>query len=302
MLTMSDKVEGKKWETHCLQEKTAIEVADYLKHDDIILVPCGSTERHGRHLPLGCDSFQAWEIAKRAAEQAGVLYTLPVWAGNSPHHMRRAMEGTGTITFRGDTYRSIYYDIGRSLFYHGFNRIIFVSLHGSNIKTTDEIMRRLRYETGGFIAQYQHALERQFGLIKDIISRGRDDVDVIRSSTWHASECETSMMLAMDPDYCHWDEMRVGYAHAPAWLNDKFDKIDGLGSVSFEGAENIWIPMDHYEYSDDAVIGDPRGSNAELGDALLQRMADHLAHFCDAVREIKLEPKEDKRDWPERAY
>ena len=160
-----------KFETVNLMEMTSLGVEKYLQKDDIVLIPTGSNERHGQHLPLGCDSFQALEIATRAAKKEKVVYTGVIWMGYSPHHMRHPGEGTGTITLRGETYRALYYDIARSLIYHGFNKLIFVNYHGSNIKVTDEVFRRLRYETGAFVAMYQHSLERQISLIKDLIQK-----------------------------------------------------------------------------------------------------------------------------------
>jgi creatinine amidohydrolase len=290
----------KKLETLNLMEMTALDVEAYLKRDDIVLIPTGSNERHGRHLPLGCDSFQALEIASRAAKKEKAVYTGVVWMGYSPHHMRRPGEGTGTITLRGDTYRALYYDIAKSLIYHGFNKLIFVNYHGSNIKVTDEVFRRIRYETGAFVAMYQHSLERQISLIKDLIKKPGDEKETWKTSTWHAAECETSMMMRTNKDYARMEDAVVGIVHAPEFLGEGFEKIDGLNTVEFKGAENIYVPMDHYEFTESATIGDPTTATEKLGEDLYERMAQHLADFIRAVRNIKVTIK--NRDWPERAY
>lgn len=282
-----------------IQEMTSPEVAEILKETDIILVPTGSNERHGFHLPLGCDSFQATMIAGRAAAKAHVPHTPTLWAGYSPHHMRRPGEGTGTITFRGETYRRIYYDICRSLIYHGFSKIIFVNYHGSNIKVMDDVLRRVRYETGAFVACYQHSLERQISLIKDLVQKDTDE-ETWATSTWHAAECETSMVMRWNKELVKMDQAVSDRAHAPKWLGEDFQKIDGTATVAFAGAENIWIPMDHYEYSDSATIGNPKNATVELGEALIERMAQHLADFVGAVRKVEI--KIANRDWPERAW
>jgi len=289
-----------KLETYNLMEMTSLDVEKYLERDDIILIPTGSNERHGRHLPLGCDSFQALEIASRAARKEKVLYTGVVWMGYSPHHMRRPGEATGTITLRGDTYRALYYDIARSLIYHGFNKLIFVNYHGSNIKVTDEVFRRIKYETGAFVAMYQHSLERQISLIKDLIEKPGDESETWKKSTWHAAECETAMMMRLRKEYARMEDAVVGTVHAPAFLGEGFEKIDGTVTVSFKGAENIYLPMEHYEFSDTATIGDPTTATEKLGEDLFERMAQHLADFIKAVRNIKVTII--NRDWPERAY
>ena len=290
-----------KFETLNLMEMTSLDVEKYLQRDDIVLIPTGSNERHGQHLPLGCDSFQALEIAGRAAKKEKVVHTGVVWMGYSPHHMRRPGEGTGTITLRGDTYRALYYDISKSLIYHGFNKLIFVNYHGSNIKVTDEVFRRIRYETGAFVAMYQHSLERQISLIKDLVQKPGGDQETWKKSTWHAAECETSMIMRTCKDYTRMEDAVVGDAHPPKFLDDnQFEKIDGLSTVSFKGAENIYLPMDHFEYSDTATIGDPTTATEKLGEDLYERMGQHLADFIKAARNIKVTIK--NRDWPERAY
>lgn len=79
--------------------------------------------------------------------------------------------------------------------------------------------------------------------------------------------------------------------HAPKWLTDKFTKTDGTWSVWFEGAENIIIPMDHHEYSDTGVIGDPFKASPEKGEKLFERFAEHLAKFIEEIKKIKVEVK-----------
>src|SRR3954451_5767100 len=81
---------------------------------DIILVPIGSCEQHGAHLPLGTDTITALEVSRRAAEKAEVPYAPPLWAGYSPQHMRQPESGVGTITLRAGTFTELLYDIARS--------------------------------------------------------------------------------------------------------------------------------------------------------------------------------------------
>src|SRR5260370_42000302 len=75
----------------------------FLAQSDIVLVPIGSLEQHGPHLPLGTDTITALEVAKRAPEIADGPYSPPLWAGYSPQHLREPGAGTGTITLRAQT-------------------------------------------------------------------------------------------------------------------------------------------------------------------------------------------------------
>ena len=78
-------------------------------------------------------------------------------------------EGTGTITLSGETYRRVVYDIAKSLVYHGFNKVVFVTHHGSNSKVVDEILRKIRYESGAFTCWYKTPTEREYNALKGII-------------------------------------------------------------------------------------------------------------------------------------
>lgn len=129
-----------------------VDVQEYLKAKDVILVPMASFEQHGPHLPIYTDTITAVEISKRVAEMIAVLHTPPIWTGYSPQHMYAPGQGRGTITIRSTTLLNLLYDVARSLIHHGFNRIIFINGHGSNVKVVDPILRKLRYETGALIS------------------------------------------------------------------------------------------------------------------------------------------------------
>src|SRR3990172_10330145 len=73
---------------------------------------------------------------------------------NEQEHVGRVGEGCGRVSFRAETYRCILEDISRSLIYHGFNKLIFVSLHSSNVVVAEEILFSLRTKTGAFVAFY----------------------------------------------------------------------------------------------------------------------------------------------------
>src|SRR5256885_929293 len=64
-----------KFPSFCLGDLSYVDVQEYLKYSDTILIPKASLEQHGPHLPLYCDTITATEVAQRAGEQAGILYT-----------------------------------------------------------------------------------------------------------------------------------------------------------------------------------------------------------------------------------
>lgn len=127
-----------------LNELTWQEVADYLKTEESILIPIGSTEQHGPAGPLGVDTYAAMAIAEESASQTGIITTPPMWFGDSPHHLNFP----GTISLRSQTLVAVVKDIIHSLAGNGFKKFIIVNGHkGTNLAALTVACREvLQYE------------------------------------------------------------------------------------------------------------------------------------------------------------
>src|SRR6185436_8997613 len=64
-----------------LQDSLRPDIEWFQQRSDIVLIPIGSCEQHGAHLPLGTDTITALEVSRRAALKADVPYTAPLWIG-----------------------------------------------------------------------------------------------------------------------------------------------------------------------------------------------------------------------------
>lgn len=287
---------------HNLLEIAPTDVEEWLTRTDTALIPIGSCEKHGDHVPLGTDSYITIETVERAAEKADVPYSPLMPFGYSPHHMGEAYreEGDyvvgGTVTLRAETLRAVIEDIGKCLIHHGFDKLIFVSQHGSNTKVIDEVLRKLRYETDCFTCWYKTPTEREINVVEDIVEGSEDE-----TPGWHAGEMETAMVMAHNEDLVKMDRANEDSAHAPEWLSDEFSKHDGMPHVEFKGGENIWIPMEHHEYSDTATIGNPFRASVEEGESILDRNSSHLSAFAKEVEELDFRVPDEKREYVERA-
>lgn len=287
---------------HNLLEISETDVQEWLDVTDTVLVPIGSLEQHSSHDPTGTDSFITIENVERAAKQANVPHTPLMPFGYSPHHMGEPntgdneYAGRGTVTLRASTLRSVVEDVGKSLIYHGFDKIVYVSQHGSNTKVIDDVLRRLKYETECFTCWYKPPIERQIDVVEDIIEGSEDE-----TPGWHAGEMETAQVMAHDEEMVDMDRAEQDSAHAPEWLSHEFSKKDGKPHVTFKGAENIWIPMEHHEYSDTGTIGNPFRASVEEGESLLERNSAHLAAFAEAVENLDVDVPDENRDWRDRA-
>ena len=95
----------------------------------IAILPVGSLEQHGEHLPIATDWLRADDAARRLAERLGDCYLLPALAyANSQEHMDLA----GTITLRPSTLALVVEDIVLSLRHQGIRRIVVLTTHGGN--------------------------------------------------------------------------------------------------------------------------------------------------------------------------
>ena len=73
--------------TYAMEEMSYPDVKEILKSTDVVLIPIGSQEKHGPHIPLATDSIVTIQVTKRAAKKAKVPYTPIIPVGYSPHHM-----------------------------------------------------------------------------------------------------------------------------------------------------------------------------------------------------------------------
>jgi creatinine amidohydrolase len=98
-----------------------------------VIIPVGSTEQHGPHLPLGCDALITTEIAKRAARRTGALVAPTVSYGyKSQPKSGGGNHFIGTTSFDGDTLSHAVRDIVRELARHGVRKIVVLDGHMEN--------------------------------------------------------------------------------------------------------------------------------------------------------------------------
>jgi creatinine amidohydrolase len=167
-----------------LPHMTWDEVEQYLRTSDIVIIPVGSLEQHGRHLPLNSDIVQGTEICLRIGQQAKVVVAPSVLAGISEHHM----SFPGTIALSPATFEAVLYETAQSLVAHGFRRFIVYSGHGGNYTSVSNVVTRINRETA---ATAVDLLRVEFPAPDPKITGLKSDS--------HAGVEETSMRLLLAP-------------------------------------------------------------------------------------------------------
>lgn len=108
----------------------------------IAVIPFGSIEHHGAHLPLGADSLLADAVGSEVARRLGALLLPTVRVGDASRHSARP----GTLTLQPDTVSDVACQLGRSLARAGVRLIALVSTHGGNAEALEAAVGRLAAE------------------------------------------------------------------------------------------------------------------------------------------------------------
>jgi creatinine amidohydrolase len=267
------------WTSPLLYERlTWPEVRRAVSEDRVCLIPAGTLEDHGPHLPIDTDTRIASEICRRAAEEIPdeVVLLPPVIHGHTPHHM----DFPGAITIGWETFVHYCTDIGTSLAHHGFKRIFFLNGHGSNIPLIDMAVRSIALQHPDVLAAGAFYLTSPESA--KVIEQVRDSEI---GGMGHACELETSIYLYLDPDAVFM-EKAVDENSFPEGPNAWMDWSDGPLKLM-----PWWNALSHT-----GVHGDPTKATAQKGKALLAQAVRECVSFVKELRSkplpVKWEPRE----------
>ena len=125
-------------------ELTDPEIAAALARSPRVILPMGSVEQHGPHLPTGTDFFAATAIALEVAGHLDALVLPLCPLGVTPMHMPYP----GTVSLRPSTLQDVVADIGSSLAAHGAREFVILNWHEGNIPALALAAERLHREIG----------------------------------------------------------------------------------------------------------------------------------------------------------
>jgi len=229
----------------------------------VVVLPVGSVEQHGHHMPVGTDTLLAHAVSVAAAERlAGRAAVLPPpWYGISAHHMRFP----GTVTLRLETMLSLVEDIAGSIVAHGFRRLLIVNGHGGNNGAVDVLATTLGKKHYG---QARIAGLTYFQLVRDAIAALRDSGP---GGMGHACEFETSMMLYLAPRLVAMSKAVSVYPDP----GSPYLTTDLLGSSA------VRTYLDFRDLSETGTLGDPALASAEKGARFHEAVVGSLARFIE---------------------
>lgn len=252
--------------TRILPKMMNSEVEEYLRHNDLIIVPVGTVEMHGG-LPLDCETVISEAVGLKMAEAGdGLLLTgLPYFYAGATASGR----GTTQVSVRqGIDYLGA---IARSLLRQGFKRQIYISMHGPAHMTCSPMVRDFFDETGVPIL-YMDMTMQMFGASRDLFN-----TDAMGKDPKAFMETLDSLFVAaydilgrledvpLTTEFCHSEPQTV----AP--FNSLFNLAYQSGSVGYCFGD----PKDHASTS--AIpTAEKRREMADTGKALIEKLVQRM--------------------------
>lgn len=200
---------------------------DALSRDVVVVLPTGSLEQHGPHLPLFTDSFLATAVAEAAeARLAGqILLTPTLWLGASGHHLAFA----GSLSASFEAYMGAIESVVESLVPHGFHRFFVVNGHGGNTEPNGVVLRKLRQRHPNLTLGHS-------GYFGPVAAKVAEIMEGPTKEIRHACEAEASLMMHIRPELVRKDKLRDdGLAPDPPvyGMIHHFDEITEQGSLGY---------------------------------------------------------------------
>jgi creatinine amidohydrolase len=247
------------------EELTSSEVAALDRDKTVLILPLGSVEQHGNHMPLGTDTLLAHAVSLAAAKSAGNTVVLPPpWYGFSAHHMRFP----GSVTLRAETLMAVAEDVVASVVRHGFRRVLIVNGHGGNGGVIDVLASTLGHKHYG---EAKIAALTYFQLAREAIANLRQSEP---GGMGHACEFETAMVQYVRPELVKMDRASTIYP----------DPGSSYLTTDLLGASPIRVYHDFGDLSESGTLGDPALATPEKGERFFAAVVAELAAFIADFR------------------
>jgi creatinine amidohydrolase len=239
------------------------------------IIPTGSNEQHGPHLPLGTDWIVANEIANRLSDKTKAIVLPVVPYGYAEYHM----DFPGTIYLDKETFRVLLMDMCRSLNRWGISRILFVNGHGGNMDTLHTVSMKIRKKYGmlAAAAQWWEMLPQKIGG---------------EITETHGGTVETAIVRTINPNIV---DMAVAFVPKVKSLTNKIETISIVQSRFEDGLMRIYYrvgdvseagSMTETEGATD--VKDFSTATPELGKELLDKVVNQLAKFIPEFEKIEV--------------
>ncbi|HIE27784.1 TPA: creatininase family protein [Candidatus Poribacteria bacterium] len=239
------------------EKSTAAEIKSLVK-EEVCIIPLGSLEKHGEHLPTGIDGLVAHKIALLAAEQEPVAVLPPLFYT----YVKPMKNLPGAISIETDLLLSFLENVCDEVGRNGFRKIILANGHGGNNALLNVFAQHLIDKDKPY-AVYIPPIFMAHDVIRKLLET---------PETGHACELETSFALYLYPELCQMDKLPEGFSTS----QKDYDVSPASTSV------------DWYASYPDAYVGDAHKASAEKGRKMVEAQVERLVEL---IRKIKADDK-----------
>lgn len=243
---------------------TSREVADRISTNPIAVIPFGSIEQHGPHLPNGTDTIAAEIVAEQLAEMLDALFVPFGPYGVTPIHAGHP----GTINLKRTTFEALLTDICQELIDMGVNRFVFVNWHEGNIASMDGVATEIQNDNEGVYVITSHACY----VAQRIYAESGGELT-------HGGGIETMAVMAADPGLIHTE--LAGDATRP-------DNAIALDEMRRDPETHGYI-TDVTEIDDDGWYGNPTWATSELAATFAEKTAAEIAERVRSILALRSE-------------
>jgi creatinine amidohydrolase len=256
---------------HLIERMTWQEVGARIEEGvDAVLIPIGTTEQHGPHMPLDTDCFIARSLSVRAAELGGeqgvsILVAPTLNVTLSWYHM----QFPGSLRLSTTTFLQVFREICDSLVHHGFENLVAVNGHGGNIAALTVAVNHYFETTGRRVS-----LVQWWDLASDVLGD-------IEGPMIHAEEAETSLALALGQRVYEDRATRDAYDRGAA-VRDAGLPWTSFGRYAMRpSGPGVIVPMDMLrDISPSGVIGDATKARLETGERIVEALVPRIVQVC----------------------
>ena len=175
------------------QTMVGAEVEERLKKSDLLILPIGSTENHGKNAPPGEDTFLVTRIAEQVAQATGCTVAEPIWYGSHPYHH---LGMPGTIVVPEEDLAAYIRAVIAGFWNAGFRKIILLNGHGQDYVIPLAIHQfAKRYQVPSILVN----VNWWFVIPDKILDKKHGGP--FETPFIHADECETSFSMGLFPEF-----------------------------------------------------------------------------------------------------
>ncbi len=236
---------------------TQPEIAAQFKKNPLVILPCGSIEQHGPHLPTGTDTFAANVIGHAVAVRMDGLVLPATPFGVTPMHM----PFEGTITLSPDTYMRVAIETCMSTAKHGAKYLLILNWHEGNIPSLAIAAESLHRDHGMTVLTVQacYVAEELYGHSCNGLT--------------HGGEIEALAVLAFRPELVHLDRIDNSSDHTHGHKMDKLRRTRTFQPVL----------TDIRSIAPTGWFGSPQHASAEKGQKMLVDISDAIARYAREI-------------------